>query len=464
MSDVLVLVEQLNGVDVDVLERDELAAVVSDVARVRGFLDALDLRCVRRGRELAAVGQAEPPENLLGGCGNRSSKDSAAVGDREKVGGALPSFEDSLAGGDVSAGHLDAIACATRSFDAALRAEFTLHEADLLDHATCESVDVFTRRCRELARRIVADHARSDAEELDGQRAASNLRRWVDKATGMHHTHLELDPLRDAALDNALQAAIARRRQVDGNANTPWQQLQVDAFIDAATGGIITEHDDDITPASVAASMRQSLTHILARTETEEPEAAAAVSVLSDDPAAIEAMCARIEARVPEIAIHCDIDTLRSGLHEHSLCETDNGIPIPVSTVRRLCCDAEILPIVLNGAGEVLDVGRSKRTANRAQRRALRGMHRTCAYPGCTVPFSQTRAHHIDWWTRDRGPTNINNLLPLCEQHHHQVHEGAWTVTMTHERIATWRRPDGNIHHTGTTINRRTSHRCQRDP
>ena len=81
-------------------------------------------------------------------------------------------------------------------------------------------------------------------------------------------------------------------------------------------------------------------------------------------------------------------------------------------------------------------------------------MHRTCAHPDCHVPFSHTKVHHVRWWVRDRGPTDIDNLLPLCERHHHLVHEGGWGLTMTPDRIATWIRPDGTVHHIGSTVNR----------
>jgi hypothetical protein len=84
------------------------------------------------------------------------------------------------------------------------------------------------------------------------------------------------------------------------------------------------------------------------------------------------------------------------------------------------------------------------------------------------VPYSHCKIHHVRWWWRDRGTTDIANLLPLCERHHHLVHEGGWTLTMTPDRIATWIRPDGTIHHRGTTIDRtptgRTSHRRQASP
>ncbi len=110
-----------------------------------------------------------------------------------------------------------------------------------------------------------------------------------------------------------------------------------------------------------------------------------------------------------------------------------------------MLCDAVVYPTVLGGSGEVLDSGRAQRTVNRKQRRALRAMHRTCGHPGCTVPFESCRIHHVRWWTRDNGPTDLDNLLPLCEAHHHLVHEGGWTLTMTPDRVATWIRPDGTV-------------------
>ena len=95
-----------------------------------------------------------------------------------------------------------------------------------------------------------------------------------------------------------------------------------------------------------------------------------------------------------------------------------------------------------------------RRTANRAQRRALRAMHRTCAHPECTVTFEACRIHHVTPWLRPRGDTDISNLLPLCETHHHSVHEGGWGLTITPDRTATWTRPDGTHHHTGPTNDR----------
>ena len=120
-----------------------------------------------------------------------------------------------------------------------------------------------------------------------------------------------------------------------------------------------------------------------------------------------------------------------------------------------MACEADVIPIVLDGDGRALDVGRGARLATEAQRQALRAMHRTCIAPNCEVPFDDCRIHHIVPWEQG-GATDLSNLAPLCEsvKHHHQVHEGGWTLTMTPDRVATWFRPDGTVHQTGSTVDR----------
>ena len=122
-----------------------------------------------------------------------------------------------------------------------------------------------------------------------------------------------------------------------------------------------------------------------------------------------------------------------------------------MATVRRLCCQADIVPVVLDGDGVTVDVGRAKRVASREQRRALRAMYRTCAHPDCTVGFDDCDIHHVRPWSAG-GVTDLDNLLPLCSRHHHLVHEGGWTLTLRSDRTITWCRPDGSIHFDGSTV------------
>jgi hypothetical protein len=96
------------------------------------------------------------------------------------------------------------------------------------------------------------------------------------------------------------------------------------------------------------------------------------------------------------VVVHVDLETLTNGLSESSTHRTSLGADLPVETIRRIACDANIIPLVLNGAGMPLDIGRSQRLASAAQRRALEAVHNTCAFDGCAVAFHACQIHHID--------------------------------------------------------------------
>jgi hypothetical protein len=63
----------------------------------------------------------------------------------------------------------------------------------------------------------------------------------------------------------------------------------------------------------------------------------------------------------------------------------------------------------------------------------------------------------VRWWWEHHGPTDLANLAPVCETHHHLVHEGGWRLTLDRDRVATWTRPDGTVWHTGPTTDRRVA-------
>jgi hypothetical protein len=94
-----------------------------------------------------------------------------------------------------------------------------------------------------------------------------------------------------------------------------------------------------------------------------------------------------------------------------------DGQPLSAGELRRACCDADIVPVVLGTASEVLDVGRASRLATPAIRTALTQRDRGCVFPGCDVPASICEAHHIEpWWSG--APTALSNLVLLCHHHH----------------------------------------------
>ena len=103
----------------------------------------------------------------------------------------------------------------------------------------------------------------------------------------------------------------------------------------------------------------------------------------------------------------------------------DFGGTLSPESLRMLCCDAAVVPIVLNGAGQPLDVGRATRTIPDGLRRAVAARDRGCAHPGCDRPPSWCECHHIVPWECG-GETKLSNLAMLCRVHHRQIHWTEW--------------------------------------
>ncbi|HWJ68354.1 MAG TPA: DUF222 domain-containing protein, partial [Nocardioides sp.] len=103
------------------------------------------------------------------------------------------------------------------------------------------------------------------------------------------------------------------------------------------------------------------------------------------------------------------------------------GTRLSAHAVRRLACDAEIIPAVLGTHGQPLDVGRSQRLVTPAIWTALVIRDRHCAFPGCTRMPLACDAHHVTHWA-DGGTTSLDNLIMLCRAHHTLIHHSPWRV------------------------------------
>ncbi|WP_051470676.1 HNH endonuclease signature motif containing protein [Arthrobacter sp. 35/47] len=100
-------------------------------------------------------------------------------------------------------------------------------------------------------------------------------------------------------------------------------------------------------------------------------------------------------------------------------------------SIRELACDADIIPIVLGGEGQILDLGRTRRLFPAYLRRALVARDKGCAFPDCTVPATWCEAHHIIPWATG-GTTTLSDGVLVCSRHHHVLHENDWTVESIH--------------------------------
>ncbi|TKK80331.1 HNH endonuclease [Kribbella jiaozuonensis] len=132
------------------------------------------------------------------------------------------------------------------------------------------------------------------------------------------------------------------------------------------------------------------------------------------------------------ITVTIDLEDLKSAA-AHAIGDTVYGDGLSAATIRRLACDARILPLVLGSNSEPLDVGRSERLVTRAMRRALNARDKGCVV--CGAPPIMCDAHHLVSWI-DGGETKISNLALLCRRHHIDLHAGDWTITITHGKVS----------------------------
>jgi len=107
--------------------------------------------------------------------------------------------------------------------------------------------------------------------------------------------------------------------------------------------------------------------------------------------------------------------------------------PVCIATARRMAANGAIIPVVLGGQGEVLDLGRGRRSFTGAQRIALVERDGGCAF--CGAPPGYTEAHHIKWWARDRGPTDLENGVLLCSTCHHRIHRDNWDIRVQDNQV-----------------------------
>ncbi|WP_310964545.1 HNH endonuclease signature motif containing protein [Nocardioides terrisoli] len=153
-----------------------------------------------------------------------------------------------------------------------------------------------------------------------------------------------------------------------------------------------------------------------------------------------EAFCSLLEHLDPEklpdhggdattVLITLSLDQLRAELAAADLLGAGDGDSDRLSAgeVRRLACNARLVPVVLGSRSEVLDLGRSSRLFTRSQHKALRLRDRGCRAEDCTIPAAWTEAHHDKPWAAG-GSTNLEDGVLLCSHHHHLAHDPRFTA------------------------------------
>ena len=373
------------GCDVAALGLAELVAVLAPVRRLNGLLDHFEAAVNNRISELHEQRRSAPVSDVLTRNTNVSAKEAARRARRAKALANTKAFGEALSRGEIGAEHADVLADLTAKLDDDVKASFFDQDPSLTSKAATSSPEQFARHCRSVIARLERDQGitRNQQQRRDTYLSLSVQRDGMHRISGLLHPQLGAQVMR--ALDREV-ATLA--------ADNP----------DALDRGQLTA---------------QALGHLVSGGhQAERP----------------------LEA---EILVLCDHTTVTHGLHDHSVCETDSGAILPPETIRRLCCNGRITPILLVD-GVPVNVGREQRLANRPQRRALRAIYRTCGFAGCETPFNRCEIHHVLPWELG-GVTDLANLLPLCSRHHHLVHELGWRLELAPDRLLTIRQPDGTI-------------------
>jgi hypothetical protein len=138
-----------------------------------------------------------------------------------------------------------------------------------------------------------------------------------------------------------------------------------------------------------------------------------------------------------EVVVHVEAGTLAEPDAGGTL---DDGTALAPAATARLLCEATVVEVVENSRGNVLDVGRRRRTIPTLLRRALRLRDRGCRFPGCTN--RRVDGHHVVPWARG-GATALENLCSLCRRHHTHVHEYGFRIERDGEGGFRFFRQDG---------------------
>jgi hypothetical protein len=135
-----------------------------------------------------------------------------------------------------------------------------------------------------------------------------------------------------------------------------------------------------------------------------------------------------------KVVVTIDHDVLTGRLEGTGLAMS--GDVLSPETVRRLACDAAIVPMVLGSRSEPLDVGRERRLVTRGLRLALWHRDGGCSFPDCTIPATWCDAHHVVPWFLG-GSTSLLSTALLCRRHHTHVHREGLSASVTATGV-TW--------------------------
>lgn len=383
-----------------------LLDILGAIGQNARLLDAVGARIAGELTRRSARTESEPLAKRLGeksaihlisartGLGTSRSVDWSRTGSRlaprvtligEPLPAEYPLVSAALDEGDLSLdqarGILDALSAIKPHVDLdklAWLQEFLVGQAALLPASD------LMRLCRVLPDRYNPDGVEPREEEL---RTLAGVK-LIQRRNGMLRLIADLDPESGGYVKTALDARTAPRRQV--------------GFLDADDPQLDAVLDD---PRTVPQRRVDAL-----------------VGMAKDDLKADRGDLSGVSATVLVIV---DQEALEIGIGSATIAGVDT--PVSAATARRMACDARIIPVVLGGASQPLDLGASRRLFSEAQRLAMAVRDGGCIWPGCGEPSGRCEAAHLKPW-RDGGRTSVDNGVLMCPFHHRRFDNDGWEL------------------------------------
>jgi len=373
------------------------AKLLERLNNLRSWTESRALAVTQRLNELAIEAPGIFPEQILADATRVSLTQAIQPFRRAEAIEQLPQFGAALTNGAINVDHVELLARSIARLDKATKQRVSARDEFLTDVASRTTSAEFGRTLRDEIRRA---QQHDGIATLERQRRNTRLRTWTDRTTGMWCLRGEFDPETGGILENRISSTLEA------------------LFHDA-------------TPDTCPTDPIEKQHHL---------RALALLSLTSGKRTG--------RANSIDMSVLIDAKTLLEGVHQHSVIDCGLGIELPVETLRRMACYADVTPIIVGADGVHMELGRTTRLANRSQRRALRAMYRGCAVPGCCVAWHYVVIHHLHYFHKG-GPTDIQNLLPLCSKHHHLAHEGGWQFNLDAARNLSITRPDNTRMTTG---------------
>jgi Domain of unknown function (DUF222) len=200
-------------------------------------------------------------------------------------------------------------------------------------------------------------------------------------------------------------------------------------------------HLEGVLPSDQGAVVVKTLDRLAAKLPA-DPEREREWSIDERRADALVALASQWIADDPDSArarvnLHVDLTALadRSGS-----AEIEGGGIMHPEVAARLGCDSIMQMVVHGEGGHTVGLGRSTRNVSESLHRQLRQRDGGCTFPGCHHK-RYVQAHHI-WPWEWGGPTDLDNLVMVCDFHHKLVHEGGWRVELGRQAgVVHWFKP-----------------------